>query len=153
MPLEPSSVPDQEFQSTFTQVISVVTSVGTDTSSTVVVSDVPIVSASFEDPGITVETAPGQFTISGAYQSIIPITWYWKDLDDQLQKGTSVPAAGTYEKIVQVDSPASLTTVCNYTVVSSAGTDVFAHTVTLVSYNKIKTALVAALEGQPEPKE
>lgn len=151
MPLDPSTVPDQEFQSTFTQVISVVTSVGTDTSSTVVVSDIPVVTPDFVDPGVTVTTDVGQFTISGAYQSIIPITWYWKDLNDQLQTGTSVPAVGTYEKIVQVDSPASLTTVCNYTVVSSAGTDVFSHTVTLGSYDKIKTALAAALAGQPEP--
>lgn len=148
--LVPSIVDPVPFKSTFTQVISVVTSVGTDTSSTVVVSDIPIVTTDFNDPGVTVSTAPGEVTISGAYQSIIPITWYWKDLNDQLQTGTEVPAVGTYEKIVQVDSPASITTVCNYTITSSAGVDVFPHTVKLAGYDTIKQALKDALDGQPE---
>lgn len=139
------------FQDTFTQVISVVTSVGTDTSSTVVISDVPIVSSSFNDPGVTVTTGPGQTTISGSYQAIIPITWYWKDLNDQLQSGTSAPSAGSYEKIVQVISPENLTETCYYTITSSAGVDTFAHVVSLGSYSKIKEALDTALAGQPEP--
>lgn len=136
------------FKNTFTEVISVVVAVGTDT--TTPVADIPSVVPSFVDPGVTVSTAEGQVTISGAYQSIIPITWYWKDLNDQLQTGTEVPAAGTYEKIVQVDSPTSLTTVCNYTITSSAGVDVFPHTVSLGGYNTIKDALITALQGQPE---
>lgn len=136
------------FKNIFTEVISVVVAVGTDT--TAPVSDIPSVVPSFVDPGVTVATAAGQVTISGAYQSIIPITWYWKDLSDQLQTGTSVPAVGTYEKIVQVDSPTSLTTVCNYTITSSAGVDVFEHTVSLAGFNTIRDALITALQGQPE---
>lgn len=147
--LSPSSATTVIFKSTFTEIISVVVAVGTDT--TAPVSDIPDVVPSFVDPGVTVATAAGQVTISGAYQSIIPITWYWKDLNDQLQSGNSVPAVGTYEKIVQVDSPASLTTVCNYTITSSAGVDIFEHTVSLGSYDTIKTALLEALAGQPEP--
>lgn len=150
MALQPETA-EVIFQNTFTQVISVVTFVGTDTSSTVVISDTPVVSASFNDPGVSVTTDPGQVTISGAYLVIIPITWYWKDLTDQLQSGRSVPPVGSYEKIVQVDSPLSLTETCYYTITSSAGVDTFAHVVSLGSYSKIKEALTAALAGQPTP--
>lgn len=143
------------FQNTFTTVLTV--SAGTDTGIGIV--GVPTVVASFTDSGVTVITSSGSVTITGAYQEIIPITWYWKDLNDQLQTGTKVPPVGTYEKIVQVDSPPSLTEDCVYTITSelTSGTvtstiiDVFTHTVTLESYSKIKTALLNALAGQPTP--
>ena len=131
------------FQNTFTTVI--VVTAGTDTA----VTSISTVTASFYDSGVSISYGTDTVTLSGAYQSIIPITWYWKDLDDQLQSGPSVPAVGTYEKIVQVDSPTSLTTDCIYTVVSDAGSDTFTHTVSLGSYDKIKTALASALAGQP----
>ena len=134
-----------EFQSTFTTVITA--SVGTDTG----VSTISTVTASYYDPGVSITISSGTLTLSGSYQSIIPITWYWKDLNDQLQSGTTAPAVGSYEKIVQVDSPASLTTDCIYTVVSGSGSDTFTHTVSLISFDKIKTALTSALAGQPTP--
>lgn len=134
---------------TFTEVISVLAAVGTDTS--VPVADVPTVVPSFADPGISITTSTAEVTISGSYQTIIPITWYWKDLNDQLQSGNSVPPVGSYEKIVQVDSPSSLSTTCSYTIISSSGVDTFIHEVTLGSYSTIKTALDFALAGQPTP--
>lgn len=134
-----------EFQNTFTTVI--VVTAGTDTA----VTSISTVTASYYDPGVTISINSNSVTLSGAYQSIIPITWYWKDLKDQLQSGPTVPAAGTYEKIVQVDSPATLSTNCLYTVVSDAGSDTFTHEVSLISYDKIKTALTSALAGQPTP--
>lgn len=137
------------FQNTFTTVITITEQVGTDTQ--VAVVGTPTVVASFTDSGVTVITSSGSVTITGAYQEIIPITWYWKDLNDQLQTGKKVPPAGTYEKIIQVDSPPSLTEDCIYTITSSAGSDQFTHVVSLGSYSKIKEALNTALAGQPTP--
>ena len=133
------------FQNTFTTVVTA--SAGTDTGVGSIFEVIP----SYVDPGVTVSVNTDSVTISGAYQSIIPITWYWKDLNDQIQSGSSVPPVGTYEKIIQVDSPPSLSTICSYTITSAGGKDVFIHEVTLGSYNKIKDALNAALAGQPTP--
>lgn len=144
MPVTPPSA-TVEFQSTFTQ--ELVLTIGTDTA----VTNISAVTASYSDPGVNVSFTSGTVTLSGSYQSIIPVTWHWKDLNDQMQSGPSAPPAGTYEKIIQVDSPASITTDCIYTIVSDAGTDTFTHTVDLVDYGKIKTALANALAGQPTP--
>jgi hypothetical protein len=141
-----TSTSSATFQNVFST-LTIIVYVGTDTS--IPATDVPSVSASYTDPGITVTPATGQIQLSGVYQSIIPVTWYWKDLTDTLKSGPAAPASGTYLKIVQVDSPAFLTTACIYTVTSSAGVDVFTHTVTLGSYDVIKTALTLALAGQP----
>ena len=158
MSLTPASVNPQPFKTPFTLTISVGASstvVNPDTglpeTVNVPVTDVPTVVASFEDPGVTVTTSPGTVTLSGQYDAIIPTTWYWKDLNDQLKSGPSAPLVGTYEKIVQVDSPPNLTETCYYTITSSAGVDIFEHIVTLVSYDVIKEALNTALAGQPTP--
>jgi hypothetical protein len=139
------------FRNTFTQVISIVSSAGTDTSSTSVVSDTPLVISDFDDPGITIIRAPGEVTLTGEYRTIIPIKWYWKDLNDVLQSSSDMPVPGTYLKIIQVDSPPEISVVCNYNISSSAGVDTFAHTVTLDDYGAIKKALLEALSGQPTP--
>ena len=142
--LTPSSA-TQEFLRDFTTVITV--SVDTSTA----VSNISGVVASFQDPGVLVTIGTDTVTLSGKYTSILPIKWYWKDLDDQLQSGDTAPPAGTYLKLVQLDSPPLLTEDCIYTISSDAGADSFVHTVTLISYDRLATELQSALSAQPGP--
>ena len=142
--LTPSSA-TQEFLKDFTTVITV--SIDTSTA----VSSISDVVASFQDPGVVVSIGTDTVTLSGKYTSILPIKWYWKDLDDQLQSGDTAPPAGTYLKLVQLDSPPVLTEDCIYTITSDAGTDSFVHTVTLISYDNLATELQSALTAQPGP--
>ena len=135
----------QEFLKDFTTVITV--SIDTITA----VSNISDVVASFQDPGVVVSIGTDTVTLSGKYTSILPIKWYWKDLDDQLQSGDTAPPAGTYLKLVQLDSPPVLTEDCVYTISSDAGTDSFVHTVTLISYDNLATELQSALSAQPGP--
>ena len=132
-----------QFGTAFTTTI--ILSVGTDTA----VTDVPTVIPDFIDPGVTVSVSSGTVIISGTYTSIISIPWHWLDLNYQPQTGTTPPAAGTYSKITKVDSPAVMTSVCNYTIVSAATNDVFAQTVDLVSYDNISGPLKALVAGTP----
>ena len=142
--LTPSSA-TQTFLQNFTTTITV--SVDTTTS----VSSVSSVVASFTDSGVVVTIGTSTVTLSGKYQSILPITWQWKDLNGQLQTGPSAPATGTYTKIIKLDSPPTLTQDCTYTITSSAGVDTFIHTVTLVSYDTLATQLTTLLGSQPGP--
>jgi hypothetical protein len=135
----------QEFLKDFTTVITV--SIDTSTA----VSNISDVVASFQDPGVVVSIGTDTVTLSGKYTSILPVKWYWKDLDDQLQNGDTIPSAGTYLKLVQLDSPPFLTENCVYTITSDAGTDSFVHTVTLISYDNLATELQSALSAQPGP--
>lgn len=116
---------------------SVTITLDTGTTATSVVAD-------FVDPGVVISYSDETVTISGVYNSIIPITWAWIDNNKTNQTGKTAPSAGTYEKITKVDSPPFLSKVCNYTI---NGTDTFAHTVSLSSYDVIKNQLVTALEG------
>lgn len=140
--LTPASA-TQTFLENFTTTITV--SAGTDTA----VSSISSVVADFTDSGVTVVIGTDTVTLSGKYTSILPIKWYWKDLTDTLQSGASAPSSGTYLKIVQVDSPPTLTKDCNYTITSDAGVDVFVHTVTLVSYDALSAQLTTLLAAQP----
>ena len=142
--IDPASA-TQEFLKDFTTVITV--SIDTSTAVTTVTSVV----ASFKDPGVVVSIGTSTVTLSGKYKAILPIKWYWKDLDDVLQSGNTAPPSGTYIKLIQLDSPPVLTDVCNYTITSDAGTDTFAHTVTLISYDNLATELQSALSAQPGP--
>jgi hypothetical protein len=137
------AISTQTFLESFTTVITV--SIDTVTN----VSSISSVVADFTDSGVTVSIGTDTVTLSGKYQSILPIKWYWKDLNDQLQSGDSAPATGTYQKIVKLDSPPFLTQDCTYTITSDAGTDSFIHTVTLVSYDPLATELTNLLESQP----
>jgi hypothetical protein len=139
----PSAI--QEFLKDFTTVITV--SIDTSTA----VSNISGVVASFQDPGVVVTVGTDTVTLSGKYTSILPVKWYWKDLDDQLQSGDTAPPLGTYLKLVQLDSPPFLTEDCIYTISSDAGADTFIHTVTLVSYDTLATELQSALSAQPGP--
>jgi hypothetical protein len=149
--LTPASA-TQQFGQQFTTTILISTSetsidpstglpVTTDTPST----EIPTVIPDFVDPGVTITTDPGSFTLSGAYQSIIPIVWHWLDLGYQPQSGTTPPTAGTYSKMIRVDSPPILTAICTYTV----GSEAFVHTVTLGSYNNVSGPLKALVAGTP----
>jgi hypothetical protein len=142
--LTPASA-TQEFLKDFTTVITV--SVDTSTA----VSSISDVVASFQDPGVVVSIGTDTVTLSGKYTSILPIKWYWKDLDDVLQSGDTAPPTGTYLKLVQLDSPPVLTEDCIYTITSDAGSDTFTHTVTLISYDTLATELQSALSSQPGP--
>lgn len=133
----------QTFLQNFTTVITV--SVDTTTN----VSSVTSVVADFTDPGVTISLGTDTVTLSGMYQSILPIKWYWKDLNDQLQSGDTAPPTGTYQKIIKLDSPPFLTKDCTYTITSDAGSDSFVHTVTLVTYDNLATELTTLLASQP----
>jgi hypothetical protein len=135
----------QEFLKDFSTVITV----SADTSTAV--SSISSVVASFQDPGVIVSIGTDTVTLSGKYTSILPIKWYWKDLDDVLQSGDTAPLAGTYLKLVQLDSPPFLTEDCTYTITSDAGSDTFIHTVTLVSYDRLAAELQSTLSTQPGP--
>jgi len=135
----------QEFLKDFTTVITV--SIDTSTA----VSSISDVVASFQDPGVVVSIGTDTVTLSGKYTSILPIKWYWKDLDDVLQSGDTAPPAGTYLKLVQLDSPPVLTEDCIYTITSDAGTDIFAHTVFLNDYDALSSELTTLLDAQPGP--
>jgi hypothetical protein len=132
---------------TFLQNFATVITVTVDTTTNV--SSISSVVADFTDSGVIVSIGTDTVTLSGKYQSILPIKWYWKDLNDQLQSGDSAPATGTYQKIIKLDSPPLLTKDCTYTITSSAGTDTFVHTVTLVSYDPLATELITLLGQQP----
>jgi hypothetical protein len=138
-----TSTAEQIFLQPFTTVITV--SVDTTTN----VSSVTSVVADFTDSGVVVTIGTDTVTLSGKYQSILPIKWYWKDLNDQLQSGDSAPATGTYQKIIKLDSPPFLTRDCTYAITSDAGTDSFVHTITLVSYDTLAAELISLLELQP----
>ena len=135
------------FNTNFTQVITVSTSEAGATPEDPPVetpsTEVPTVTASFQDPGVTVTTGPGTVTITGKYTAILPVLWKWLDLNNAEKSGTAPPAAGTYNKIFQLDSPPSLTETCKYTI----GSEEFVHTVTLVTYDTLRDVLLEKVAG------
>lgn len=140
------------FNEQFTVTINVVTEsstvdpeTGQTTTTTTPSTEVPVVTASFTDPGVTITTAPGQVTLSGKYISIIQTTWTYLDNNKQTVTSPSAPAVGSYFKITQVDSPAKLTETCTYTI----SNEPFVHTVTLGSYTTIANQLKSLLAATP----
>lgn len=132
------------FGENFTVTIQVVTEsstvdpeTGQSTTTTSPTTEIPTVTASYNDPGVTITPAPGQVTISGRYTSIIPITWTYLNNSKQTVTSPTAPAIGTFYKITQVDSPPNLTETCTYTISGEA----FVHTVTLGSYSTIGNQL------------
>ena len=108
------------------------------------------VTADVVDTGVVISYGTDTVTLSGKYESILPIKWYWKDLDDVLQSGESAPEAGTYLKLIQLDSPPIFSEDCNYTIISDVSTDIFVHTVQ-ADYNSLARELIDLLNGQPGP--
>ena len=141
--LTPSAL-TQPFLENFTTTIIV--SIGTDTA----VTSISSVVADFVDPGVTVTIDADTVTLSGRYTAILGSSWYWKDLNDQLQVGDTAPAVGTYLKLIQLDSPPQLTKDCTYTISSTAGVDTFIHTIQ-VSYDALSAELTNLLNEQPGP--
>jgi hypothetical protein len=132
------------FGESFTQVIDILTE-GTDPltgePSSTPSTEIPTVTASFEDPGVSVVAEPGKVTISGTYQTIIQTPWTSISNSGVLETSLTPPSVGTFQKITKVDSPPSLTQDCIYTIDS----DTFTHTVDLVSYTGIANTLKSLL--------
>lgn len=124
------------FATQFTQTINV--SIDEETPSTTI----PVVTRDYVDPGVTISKAAGTVTISGSYNKIIPVIWYYIDLTGQQQTTDTTPTPGTFRAIFRVDSPASLTANCIYTIDG----ETFTHTVSMSSYDQIATNLRSLLE-------
>jgi hypothetical protein len=128
----------------FTQVIDVLvetTDELTGETTTSPSGTVPVVTASYTDPGVVISTEPGKVTISGLYRSIIVTSWTYIDLNKALVTTNMAPEVGTFTMITQVDSPARLTEDCTYSIDGES----FVHTVDLVSYSGIADTLKSLL--------
>jgi len=128
----------------FTQVIDVqVETIDELTGETIIgPSDtVPVVTASFTDPGVVITTEIGKVTISGLYRKIIVTSWTYINLTGTIVTEQMAPEVGTFKMITKVDSPANLKEICTYTIDG----DSFIHTVDLGSYSSIGTTLKSLL--------
>ena len=128
----------------FTQVIDVLVETVDELTgeTTLTPSDaVPVVTASYVDPGVVVSAEVGRVTISGLYRSIIVTSWTYIDLNKSIVTTNMAPELGTFTMITKVDSPARLTEDCTYTI----GGESFVHTVDLVSYSGIADTLKSLL--------
>jgi hypothetical protein len=102
---------------------------------------IPVVVASIVDPGVKIAVSSGTVVLSGAYKSIIPVTWHWLNNAMLEQTSKTAPEPGTYSKITGVDSPGSLSADCVYTIDG----ETFTQTVTIPSYNTISDLLKSLL--------
>lgn len=103
----------------------------------------PVVTKSFDDPGVTVTAEAGKVTIAGTYRKIIVTSWSYLDLAGTLKTTQVVPEIGTFSKITKVDSPAKLTETCVYTIDG----ETFTHTVDLGSYTVVANTLKELLKA------
>jgi hypothetical protein len=108
-------------------------------------TEVPTVTPSFIDPGVTVTTSPGFVEISGSYITIITTQWTWLDNNGLSVSDIQPPEINTYSTITKVDSPESRTATCTYAINS----DSFVHTVLLPSYTPIADKLKSLLAAVP----
>lgn len=115
------------------------------TGAQVPVTEIPQVNASFVDTSVVVETSIATVTISGKYTDIFTINWTWLDQNKILQVTTTPPAIGEFYKIIQVDSPNSVSEDCIYTITTSQTSDTFTHTVSLPDYSAIGNLLNSLL--------
>jgi hypothetical protein len=129
---------------TLTQPFSVTITVTVDSDGSAV-TDIPTVTANKSDPGVKIVTAPGTVTLSGAYTSVLPVTWHWIDSNLVQHTATSPPAPGSYKKITGVDSPTSLTVDVSYTITTPQTSDTYTETVTLGSYSTVADLLKTLL--------
>jgi hypothetical protein len=135
-----------DFTTPFTQTITVLVTVIdplTGEETTAPSTDLPTVTPSFSDPGVTVTTSPGTVVISGSYITILPTSWTWLDTFGILVTDPEPPELGTYRTITKVDSPSSRTAICTYAI----NGDSFAHTVVLPSYTPIANKLKSLLQA------
>jgi hypothetical protein len=139
---------DVVFGTQFTQIITVFaeeTDPETGEVTNIPSTTVPVITKSFNDPGVTVILEVGQVTISGTYRSIIAISWEYIDLNDVVQSTNSTPTPGTFNKITKVDSPSNLTEDCIYTIDG----ETFTHHVSIPSYTVIADTLKTLLATIP----
>lgn len=113
------------------------------------ITEIPQVAASFYDPDVHIDTSVSKVVISGKYTGIFKTYWTWLDLNKNTQVTLTPPNIGEFYKIIQVESPSSVSEQCLYTVTSSMTSDVFTHTVLLPDYssigNMLKTLLLESL--------
>jgi len=102
---------------------------------------VPVVTASFIDPGVIIKPEIGKVTISGLYRKIIITSWTYINLSDSSVTEQLAPELGTFKMITKVDSPANLKEICTYTIDG----ETFTHTVDLGSYSGIADTLKTLL--------
>ena len=136
------------FATQFTQEITVFSEeVDSITGETVQVpsTTVPVVTASFTDPGVTITPEIGKVTISGMYREIIVTNWQYISTSGAIITSPSVPTIGTFKKILKVDSPTRMSETCTY----SINSENYVHTVTLSSYTEIADALKSLLAAVP----
>lgn len=105
-------------------------------------TEVPVVTKSFDDPGVTVTAEIGKVTIAGTYRKIIVTSWDYLDLNGELKTVQVTPEIGTFTKITKVDSPAKLKEDCVYTIDG----ETFTHTVDLGSYTVVADTLKQLLK-------
>ena len=132
------------FNTQFTQVVEVLSeSVDPETgeSSSTPSTSVPVVTSSFDDPGVTITPEAGKVTISGKYKKIIKTSWTYINTSGAIVTSDTAPDAGTYKMIVKVDSPANLKENCIYTIDG----ETFTHVVDLGSYTTIADQLKGLL--------
>jgi hypothetical protein len=136
------------FVTPFTQEITVFSqTVDAETGSTTDIpsTSIPVVTASFIDPGVVITKEIGKVTISGMYKEIFVTTWQYIDTTGAIVSTLTVPELGTFRKITKVDSPPNLTEVCTYTIDGES----FVHTVSLPSYTIIADTLKSLLATIP----
>lgn len=59
-----------------------------------------------EDPTVNIAVSATTFTISGIYKNMMGVVHSWRDNEYVLQTSIVPPASGTYDKIIEVVSPA-----------------------------------------------
>lgn len=131
------------FASQFTQVITVYSTIvdETGTETQVQSTTVPVITKSFDDPGVTVTATAGQVTISGMYRKIIVTNWQYINKQGAIVQSQVTPALGSYRMITKVDSPSKLKETCVYTIDG----ETFTHTVDMGSYTVVANTLKSLL--------
>lgn len=148
-----TSTADVVFNDTFTITVQLLVQTGTDPDTglpvTSPLNEVPTVTADTIDSGVKIIPGNGTITISGAYTSIVPITWTWLDLSYNSKTAKVAPAFGTYKKIVEVVPPPLKTYYATYSITSSAGVDTLTIGVVFDDYAKAAQILQSLLEKVP----
>lgn len=132
------------FNTQFSIEITVYT-VDVNTGMQIPVNEVPQVVSSFFDPSIVIETSTSTVVISGKYTSIFTTNWTWLDSNKNTHVTSAPPSVGEFYKIVQVDSPNSISEDCIYTITTSVTNDALTQTVLLPDYSAIGTMLNSLL--------
>ena len=129
----------QEFNKEFSITINVLTGVAPFLVPLPVEPEVSVVE---KDPGIIITKNDGSATISGKYTAILKTTWTWLDNNFVSHTTDYAPLEGTYSKITAVSTPPVVQKDCIYTI----NGETFTHTVTIITYDRLKDEMKALLE-------